>query len=412
MSTKPQTLIDQRDLLLALPLLALPLLALPLASCKTTHHPGSAATRVSTAKLGRPLARALTPTVVHGWVEAQRADDAAWKRLKPGKPVAGLTALRAVGRGAMLSIAGAAGGGREAGKLWLRGGAQLRLGQADDGSLRLLLVRGEARVSLHDPGLRALLLRPDGRGGLSASTISGQDLLARATASTHEAAKLAVAPTALLPRAADWTLSMIQGASPSASAGFGSLRTRGASGANEVTLELRRVKVQAYTSADMAETRVEHVFYNASAEQQEGTFRFPLPERAALIGLAMEIDGKLMEGELVERQKARRTYESIVESMQDPALLEWEQGNTFKLRVFPIEPRSEKRIVLRYVAPLERSPEGLTYRYDTAAAEMQRTHPPLRGGAGRPHPRQGPGLHPGPQRGGARGGQQRRQGGA
>ena len=77
----------------------------------------------------------------------------------------------------------------------------------------------------------------------------------------------------------------------------------------------------------------------------------------------------------MEREKARRTYESIVESMQDPALLEWEQGNTFKLRVFPIEPKREKRVVLRYVAPLERSTRGFTYRYDTAAAEMQRRIP-------------------------------------
>jgi len=357
-------------------LLVLPLLALPLSSCKTTGQNSAAEARLGGASLGRPLARALTPTVVHGWVDAQRADSAAWTRLAAGKRVVGLTGLRAVGRGAMLSIAGSAGAGREAGKLWLRGGAQLRLGQAEDGSLRLLLVRGEARVSLYDAGLRALLLQPDGRGGLSTRTISGQDLLARAAAGhkADKAARVAVAPTALRPRAADWTLSMID-ASPASSAGIGSLSTRGGKSDNEVSLELRRVKVQAYTSADMAETRVEHIFYNASGERLEGTFRFPLPERAALIGLAMEIDGKLMEGELVERQKARRTYESIVESMQDPALLEWEQGNTFKLRVFPIEPRSEKRIVLRYVAPLERGPEGLTYRYATAAAEMQHKIP-------------------------------------
>ena len=44
-----------------------------------------------------------------------------------------------------------------------------------------------------------------------------------------------------------------------------------------------------------------------------------------------------MDGELVEIEKARKTYESIVDEMRDPALLEWEHGRTFKLRVFPIE---------------------------------------------------------------------------
>jgi hypothetical protein len=206
-----------------------------------------------------------------------------------------------------------------------------------------------------------VLLRP----GRAARTISGQDLLARGAAY--------VTPTALSPGAADWTLAMLATSEPASSAGFGSLsaRTRKA----VASLELRRVQVRVHTSGDMAETRVEHVFENDSDERLEGTFRFPLPEQSALVGLAMEINGKLMEGELVERHKARRTYESIVDAMQDPALLEWEQGNTFKLRVFPIEPRSDKRIVLRYVAPLSRGPGGLAYVYDTAAADMQRRIP-------------------------------------
>ena len=80
-------------------------------------------------------------------------------------------------------------------------------------------------------------------------------------------------------------------------------------------------------------------------------------------GLAMEIGGRLMEGEFVESIKARKVYEEIVDQMQDPALLEWQQGGWFKLRVFPIEAKSEKRVVLRYAAPLMPSIEGYEYRY-------------------------------------------------
>jgi len=333
----------------------------PLAGCKTAGQPATTATAINAEprlETGKPLKRALTPVVVRGWVEA-RTGETAWRRLETGKAVTGLSALRAVGRGAMLTISGEAAGG-EAGRLWLRGAAQVRLGQDDSGTLRVHVERGDVRVSLYDAGLRAVLLQP----GRAARTISGQDLLARGA--EH------VMPTALSPRAADWTLAMLATGEP-ASAGFGSLsaRTRKA----VASLELRRVQVHVFTSGDMAETRVEHVFHNESDERLEGTFRFPLPEQSALVGLAMEINGKLMEGELVGRQKARQTYESIVDAMQDPALLEWEQGNTFKLRVFPIEPRSEKRIVLRYVAPLSRSAGGLAYVYDTAAADMQQRIP-------------------------------------
>ena len=38
--------------------------------------------------------------------------------------------------------------------------------------------------------------------------------------------------------------------------------------------------------------------------------------------------------------------------MQDPALLEWVDGSTFKMRIFPLEARQEKRIVLSYTQQL------------------------------------------------------------
>lgn len=132
-------------------------------------------------------------------------------------------------------------------------------------------------------------------------------------------------------------------------------------------LALSSLAVDVRLAGEMAETAVEHRFFNPGAERMEGSFRFPLPDGAILTGLAMEIDGKLQEGELVEREKARRTYEAIVDAMQDPALLEWEQGSTFKLRVFPIEPRAEKRVVIRYLMPLRREAGEWRFQVGTAA---------------------------------------------
>jgi hypothetical protein len=144
--------------------------------------------------------------------------------------------------------------------------------------------------------------------------------------------------------------------------GVGSLEATDARG-TEHPLELRRLAVDATVKGDAAETRVEHVFWNPTDETLQGTFRFPLPEGAVLVGLAMEVEGELVEGALVEREKAQRVYEQIVDSMRDPALLEWEGGRVFKLRVFPIEPQSEKRVVIRYVAPLQHDARGWRYHY-------------------------------------------------
>lgn len=152
--------------------------------------------------------------------------------------------------------------------------------------------------------------------------------------------------------------------------GEGSLEARGQT-TPQTKLALAALSVRAVTTGDVAEMTIEHVFRNDADEQLEGTFRFPMPERSMLVGLAMEIDGKLVEGELVTREKARKVYEETVDSMQDPALLEWENGTTFKLRVFPIEAKKTKRVVLRVVAPLHRREDGgLAFAYRVPAASV------------------------------------------
>lgn len=160
------------------------------------------------------------------------------------------------------------------------------------------------------------------------------------------------------------------------SAGIGTLEVRGSTDLSR-QLDLASLKVDAKVAGHVAAFEVEHVFDNPTDEVLEGTFRFPLPDGAVVTGLAMEIDGRLMEGEVLDREKAREIYQSIVDAMQDPALLEWEQGQTFKLRVFPIEPQAKKRVVLRYLAPLHRAREGSGDRWElvvpTSAPTLQGT---------------------------------------
>ena len=67
----------------------------------------------------------------------------------------------------------------------------------------------------------------------------------------------------------------------------------------------------------------------------------------------MYVGPKLMEGGMVERNHGRNVFESIKSRMLDPALLEWVDGSTFKMRVFPLEGRQEKRIVLSYTQRLD-----------------------------------------------------------
>jgi len=102
-----------------------------------------------------------------------------------------------------------------------------------------------------------------------------------------------------------------------------------------------------------AVTTVTEVFVNESPRRIEGTFLFPLPRGAAISKFEMEIDGKMVAGELLDKQRAQQIYNDIVRKMRDPAILEYAGRNLFRVRIFPIEPNSEKRIRLRYSQVLE-----------------------------------------------------------
>jgi len=82
----------------------------------------------------------------------------------------------------------------------------------------------------------------------------------------------------------------------------------------------------------------------------------------------------MVEADVVEKQRAREIYETILREKRDPGLLEWTGGNIFKARVFPIFAHSRKRIKITYtqVLPLK----GNSYRYSYALqSEMLKENP-------------------------------------
>ncbi len=123
-------------------------------------------------------------------------------------------------------------------------------------------------------------------------------------------------------------------------------------------LEMTYAKVNARVTDQIAVTSVDQEFYNPNPQRLEGTFIFPVPKGAQINKFTMEIDGKQVEAELLAAEKAKRIYEDIVRKMKDPALLEYSGRDLFKVRIFPIEPNSKKRITLSY-SQLLKADDGL-----------------------------------------------------
>ena len=132
----------------------------------------------------------------------------------------------------------------------------------------------------------------------------------------------------------------------------GNLIARAPRWGGEWPLKMRKLALDARVEGGMMRVTLDQTFFNHTNRRLEGVYSFPLPQDAAVSRLAMYVNGKRMEGGIIERQRGRNVYESIVHRRRDPALLEWMAGNELRVRIFPLEPRREKRIVLSWTQPV------------------------------------------------------------
>jgi tetratricopeptide (TPR) repeat protein len=131
----------------------------------------------------------------------------------------------------------------------------------------------------------------------------------------------------------------------------------------DVPLTVGYHKVTVDIRDQIAHTVIEESFVNHTPGRLEGVFYFPLPQDASISGFGMWIGSELVEADIVEKQRAREIYETILRERRDPGLLEWAGGNIFKARVFPIEGHSEKRVKISYTQVLPRRGSQVRYSY-------------------------------------------------
>ncbi len=136
--------------------------------------------------------------------------------------------------------------------------------------------------------------------------------------------------------------------------------------ARHVYLQVKRQTVDVSIVDGVAVTSIDQLFHNPHNRPIEGTYIFPLADDVALSKFTMFIDGREVEGKLLGVEEARRTYESIVSRMRDPALLEYLGTRMFQARIFPISPKGEARVRLSYTQMLNAADGLVDYRYPLA----------------------------------------------
>jgi len=121
---------------------------------------------------------------------------------------------------------------------------------------------------------------------------------------------------------------------------------------NHHALRLAENNVEVKITDRVAEVTAEVVYLNSSGRNLEGTFLFPLPPEAAVDDFSLFVNGEEIKAELLDRDRARSIYESIVRRQQDPALLEFVDRDLLRARIFPITPQDGAKVRLYYTHPI------------------------------------------------------------
>jgi hypothetical protein len=167
--------------------------------------------------------------------------------------------------------------------------------------------------------------------------------------------------------------------------GIGELKAKkpGETKERDRAVRLARHEVKVRIAGTMARTEVDETFTNDSDDELEGIYRMPLPPDARIERLALEVNGKLEEGAFVARDRAKAIWGGVIHHAapqakvesdivwvpgpwRDPALLEWQRGNRFDLRIFPIPAHGARRVVLAYTQTLPRHGASRRYVYPLA----------------------------------------------
>lgn len=128
-------------------------------------------------------------------------------------------------------------------------------------------------------------------------------------------------------------------------------------------LPIKSITIDVKINAQVATTHVEQVFRNDTDATLEGTYFFPIPESASISEFALWENDKRLVGEVRTREEARRIYESIVRRQRDPGLLEYAGKDLFQATVFPIPPRSDKKLEITYTQVLRAENGTVAFRY-------------------------------------------------
>ncbi|MDH3746813.1 MAG: marine proteobacterial sortase target protein [Gammaproteobacteria bacterium] len=134
---------------------------------------------------------------------------------------------------------------------------------------------------------------------------------------------------------------------------------------------LMNTDVEMKISGLVARVKVRQEFENTGQDWVEGIYVFPLPDKAAVDRMRLHIGDRFIEGEIREKEKARKEYERAKAEGKKASLIEQQRPNMFTTSVANIAPGERVVVEIEYLEDLQyangmfslRFPMTLTPRY-------------------------------------------------
>ncbi len=128
-------------------------------------------------------------------------------------------------------------------------------------------------------------------------------------------------------------------------------------------LRAKNLDVQSDINGAFARTTVTTIYDNPNDDRIEADFIYSAPAGAVVTGFAYWYNGEKVIARVVEKERAAQIYQYITSRMRDPALVEMIGKNTFRARIFPVEPRKDLKIEVQFAQMLDATPSGWRWKF-------------------------------------------------
>ena len=122
--------------------------------------------------------------------------------------------------------------------------------------------------------------------------------------------------------------------------------------ANEQPVTLDRYALEVQVRGLNAEVTATMTFHNPNGRPLEGELEFPLPDDATVCGYGLDVNGRMVDGVVVGKDRARMVLETERRQRIDPAIVEQVRGNVFRTRIYPVPASGTRTVRVTWTAPL------------------------------------------------------------